>query len=201
MTRDLSRFLLCAGLLTLGPGCGAPRPVDPPPETVRASQNEVILKEILAEGRDGDWLVVRGYHKGDKFVMKATRTPISHAAVLDAGRREVVESLADGVQVTPLEEFVNNCHHVLLVRPMWSDEDPAAGVRALEVARSHIGQKYDYLGTVGIDNKKRFYCSELVFLSYEEFFGEKQDTPRFIEPDQLYLWGTILYDSRPRNEW
>ncbi len=200
---EVRRISLCAALsaVALWGGCGAPKPVEPPPESVRTVQNRAILSAVTAKGRDGDWLVVRGYHKGDKFVMKATRTPISHAVVLDAGKREVVEALADGVQVTPLEKFIDNCHHVLLLRPMWSERDPAAGRRALEVARGHVGQKYDFLGTVGINNEKRFYCSELVFQSYAEFFGEKQDIPDFIEPDQLYLWGTILYDSRPRNEW
>ena len=197
------RFLLIANVwIVLGLfGCGAPRPVVPPSESVRAAQNEVIISAVLEKARDGDWLVVRGYHKGDKIVMRATRTPISHAAVLDVGNREVVESLADGVQVTALEKFIDNCHHVLLLRPIWSERDPDAGAKALQVARGYVGRKYDYLGTIGINSKKRFYCSELAFQSYAEFFGEKEDTPRFIEPDQLYLWATILYDSRPRNEW
>jgi hypothetical protein len=181
--------------------CGAPKPVDPPPREIRDRQNDVMLSAILQAGRDGDWLVARGYHHGDKFVMTVARTPISHAAVLDVTEQQVVESLADGVQITSLMEFIDKSHRVMLLRPIWSEKNPDAGPRALASAKEYVGRKYDFLGTVGIDSKKRFYCSELAFQSYRDFFEAKQDIPKFIEPDQLHLWGTILYDSRPRNEW
>jgi uncharacterized protein YycO len=193
------RSLLTASILLIA--CGAPRPVDPPPRDIRDQQNKAIQLAILESAKDGDWLTARGYHHGDKFVMTVTRTPISHAAVLDLAHQQVVESLADGVQITSLKDFIDKSHRVMLIRPIWSEKDPDAGPRALAAARGYVGRKYDYLGTIGIDNKKRFYCSELVFQSYAEFFDDHQDIPRFIEPDQLYLWGTILYDSRPRNEW
>jgi hypothetical protein len=189
----------CAAVLSIA--CGAPHSVDRPPDALNAAQSEKMLAVILEKGRDGDWLVARGYHTGDKIVTTATRTPISHAAMLDMGRQEVVESQAMGVHLTALRKFIDNSHRIILVRPIWSDRIPGSNARALEAARGYVGSKYDYWGALGIDNKKKFYCSELALQSYREFFDDKEEIPTVIEPDQLYLWGTVLYDSRPRNEW
>ena len=48
-------------------------------------------KQLLRElGRDGDWLVIRGYHASDNLVSSLTNLPFSHAAVLDTDRDEVI---------------------------------------------------------------------------------------------------------------
>lgn len=181
-------------------GCGAPAAVVKPPAAARVDQNAHILAEILSLAQDGDWLVVRGYHTGDKIVMAATRTPISHAAVVDVSNQQVIESEAKGVHLTSLPTFVDKCHRIILIRPIWAERHPGAGTEALALARQYVGQKYDYFGTIGLNHPDKFYCSELALQIYRDYFSDKDDIPRVIEPGQMYLWGRILYDSRPRDE-
>ncbi len=101
------------------------------------------------------------------------------------------------MQKRGLEEFVDNAHRVLLIRPKWWTE--ATGLEAVAQARGALGRKYDFLGTVGLPSKKRFYCSELATWAYTEHHGENEHLPKIIEPGQLYLWGEILFDSGSRD--
>lgn len=70
----------------------------------------------------------------------------------------------------------------------------------MQKARGLVGRKYDFLGTLGIDDKSRYYCSELTIYAYGDFHHKQQKIPRVVEPGQLYLWGQVVYDSRPRDE-
>ena len=114
------------------------------------------LQEIRRAGRNGDWLVIRGYHVTDNMVSAVTGTPWSHAAVLDLDNDRVIEAEAPGVHFTPLAAFVAKSHRLLLVRPLWSNEKTAP--EALARARSSVGKGYDFLGLTGVDVPERFYC-------------------------------------------
>ncbi len=187
-----------AALLLALTGCGGPPlHVEPPPATVRGPQTEAWLTQIRASALPGDWLVIRGYKAADDLVVAATNIPLSHAAVIDVRADEVIESIAEGVRVTPLRDFVDHAHRVLLVRPKWSQ-----GVRplkALERARAAVGKGYDFSGLVGLSAKDRYYCSELAMYAWQPFMGPNEHVPRVIEPGQMYLWGRVLYDSGSRN--
>jgi len=171
--------------------------VSPPDEPLRSLQTELFVTRIVDEGRDGDWLVTRGYKAGDAFVAGATTMPLSHAALLDHTRWEVVEAESDGVHRTDLWTFVHNTHRLILIRPIWSTEK--RGSRAVSKARSLLGSGYDLSGIFGINCPGRFYCSELVVHVYEDYQRDTDRLPHVIEPGQLYLWGDVLYDTRPRD--
>ena len=168
----------------------------PPKDPTRTRQTREIVAKIEELGRDGDWLVTRGYNISDDLVAAATNTPISHVGLFDGERRSVIEAEAKGVHLSPLFAFVHKSHRVLLIRPVWSEGD--AGRRALKNARKLIGRGYDFLGTVGIDDPARYYCSELVIHVYREFHRQDEDIPLIIEPGELDSWGGVLYDSGPR---
>lgn len=119
--------------------------------------------------------MIRGYHATDHLVSAATNTPLSHAAILDKEKGQVIEAGASGVHVTALADFVHKSHRLLVVHPMWSDDKSAPA--AVEKARSLVGEKYDFLGTVGINNKSRYYCTELTVYAYSQSHGPRQKIP------------------------
>lgn len=172
--------------------------VRPPPESVRVKQNQVILMAINKVARHGDWLVTRGYKNSDHFVAAITNTPLSHAAIIDKENNQVIEADAHGVYATNLIDFINKSHRVILIRPIWSNNKTMHA--AVNKSRSLIGKKYDFLGTIGLNDPEKYYCSELTVYAYSDFHRPYDKLPRVIEPGQLYLWGQVLYDSRPRHE-
>jgi hypothetical protein len=189
---------LSAALLALAlAGCAATRMVETSPAPqARAATDEETLVRVRALGRDGDWLVIRGYHLSDHFVATVTNSPFSHAAVLDLERDRVIEAESQGIHVTPLAEFVAKSHRLLLIRPMWSSA--ASALAALAKARALVGRPYDFLGLIGVDVPDAYYCSELTLEVYRAFIGREDVVPRPIEPGKLHYWGRVLYDSGPR---
>jgi len=165
----------------------------PPEAGARGTRDAQTLAQLRALGRDGDWLVIRGYHLSDNMVASLTNKPFSHAAVLDLAHDRVVEAEARGVHFTPLAEFVSKSHRVMLVRPSWSDEVTSRG--AVEKARTVVGRPYDFLGLIGLDVPERFYCSGWAVEVYRPHIREHDQLPRPVEPGQLHYWGRILYDS------
>lgn len=178
-------------------GCAATRAVEisPSPE-VRAAGDAEAVARIRDLGRDGDWLVIRGYHLSDHFVATVTNNPFSHAAVLDVERDRVIEAESKGIHFTPLAEFVAKSHRLMLIRPVWSSA--ASGPAALAKARSLVGRQYDFLGLIGVDVPDRYYCSELTLEVYRPYIRAEDVVPRPIEPGKLHYWGRVLYDSGAR---
>jgi hypothetical protein len=185
------------GLCLILAACGPSAAIKRPDSQTRSVQTSAMHENISGLGRNGDWLVVRGYKVADELVVSVTNTPISHAAILDLDHDRVIESNAKGVHANPLRDFLDKVHRVILIRPVWAEG--GAGETAVSRARKLIGKKYDFTGLVGVDNPERYYCSELAIRIYKEFQTKEHQVPLIIEPGHLYLWGTILYDSRPRH--
>ena len=185
--------LLAAALGFVAATCSAQVVVTPPPGEAKAVRDADMLAQVRRLGRDGDWLVIRGYHLTDHMVSLATSTPWSHAAVLDMERDQVIEAEAIGVHTTPLAGFVAKSHRLLLMRPNWSGGKASA--EALLKARGFVGKRYDFLGLIGVDVPERFYCSELAVAVYQPHIPAGILIPRPVAPAQLHFWGRILYDS------
>ena len=191
------RFALAGLGLLLATGCPPPASVTPPDRPIRDAQTDAMLAKVQELGADGDWLVTRGYKGSDQLVASATMIPLSHAAILDLSHGDVIEAEAKGIHVTNLRKFIHKSHRVILIRPIWA-ANAGAGKRAVEIARKLVGMPYDFLGTVGLDHPHAYYCSELAVHVYKDHVTKADELPRVMEPGQMYLWGTILYDSRPR---
>jgi Permuted papain-like amidase enzyme, YaeF/YiiX, C92 family len=183
--------LLSTTLLLMGVACS--RAVVVHPLSNREVREQFTLEQVRALGRDGDWLVIRGYHGTDNFVSWVTNAPFSHAAVLDLELNQVIEAEASGVHTTPLPDFIKKAQRLMLVRPMWSDEETSK--RAVIKARSLVGKGYDLPGFVGINIKDRYYCSELAIAVYEPRVRKSDHVPPVIPPFQLHYWGTVIWDS------
>ncbi len=185
----LAGLLLCA----LAAGCATRAVEERPGDEARVPRDQATLSALRTLGRDGDWLVIRGYHATDNLVASLTNKPFSHAAVLDLARDQVIEAEAQGVHASTLPEFVAKSHRLLLIRPVWSDATTSQA--ALQKARSLVGRQYDFLGLIGFSVPDTYYCSELTLEIYRPWVRRDDVVPRPVEPGQLHYWGRILYDS------
>jgi protein tyrosine phosphatase (PTP) superfamily phosphohydrolase (DUF442 family) len=172
-------------------------PVRKPEGPIAEAQTDAWVKTVREKADNGDWLVVRGTHVGDQTVAALTRATLSHAVVLDKQKEEVIEAVASGVRVTPLRTLLAQAHRLQIIRPPgWT---PAAGEAAVARARSHIGQKYDWLGLVAAQDDKRFYCTELAVDGYRgREAGWKLGS--IIFPADMATIGTVAFDSGPRDQ-
>lgn len=175
--------------------CYRPPVVVTPPKD-REAREALALEAVRRAGQPGDWLVIRGYHSTDDLVSFLTDAPFSHAAVLDTEKDQVIEAEGVGLHTTPLPDFVKHAQRIFLVRPMWAT-DADRQKAAVEKARSLVGRKYDYSGLVGLNNPERYYCSELAVAVYRPWARPADRVPRVIPPEQLYIWGTVVWDSGP----
>lgn len=191
------RTLIAWACLLLGVSCAVPLTVTPPDDATRERQSREMVESIRSAAMPGDWLVSRGYKKSDDVVAAATNMPLSHAAVYDKENDAVIEAEQKGVHLSSLADFVHKSHRVVVIRPIWSNEQSC--LKAVEEARSLVGEEYDLLGTIGFDNPEKYYCSELTVHVYRSFFRPNEQLPKVIEPGHLYLWGRVLYDSHPRD--
>lgn len=154
------------------------------------------LAQVRKRGGDGMWLVTRGYHTGDDLVAVATNSPLSHTSVLDAHNMRVVEAIGEGVVVTELPQFLRETHRMLLIKPDgWT---PRTGAKALEMAYTKVGDKYDFLGAVGLPNDKLWYCSELAAWSMGMPTGNF-GAHNVLHPKDMHRYGEVLFDTGQRD--
>jgi uncharacterized protein YycO len=149
-------------------------------------------EEIARHGHDGDWLVIRGYNSSDYLVAAATNAELSHVGILDADNAEVVEAVSPVVRSVSLQGFLEGADRVLLIRP--NEGDAGSGAQALQRARSMIGKPYDFLGTVGLPEREKFYCSELAAWSAGREV-DRDGLENVVHPDSMPNYGIVLFDS------
>jgi uncharacterized protein YycO len=173
-------------------GCTGFRPVIRQSGHAAERQTRTWCEEITRHGHDGDWLVIRGYNSSDHLVAVATNAELSHVGVLDANTAEVVEAVAPLVRKVSLQRFLEGADRVVLVTP--NGADGGAGAQALERARSMIGRPYDFLGTVGVPVRDKFYCSELAWWSTGREV-DRDGLENVLHPEVMPQFGTVLFDS------
>ena len=166
------------------------------PVGLEASRVTDAWMEAVAEHAEpGYWLVVRGTHIGDQVVAAASAATLTHAALVDTERSEVIEAVGKGVLRTPLRELVAQSHRLLIIRPEGYEE--SAGRAAIERARSRVGHAYDWLGTVGMQSDRRFYCTELAVWAWR--MREHRSLPNgVIHPEHMERYGEVVFDSGTR---
>jgi hypothetical protein len=193
MLEAVRSLTLCSLTALLLSACATPAVVTTPAADLKAVHDALVLDEVRRLGRNGDWLVIRGYHATDHMVSVATNTPWSHAAVLDKDADQVIEAEGKGVHTTPLSAFITKSHRLLLVRPSWATDKSSS--EAVLNARRSVGKGYDFLGLTGLNIPDRYYCSELAVAVYRSHIPSGTHVPRPVTPAQLHYWGRILFDS------
>lgn len=188
-------MLWAIALASMLVGCPGLRPVVRKSGTNAESETRAWHNQILRLGQNGDWLVIRGYNSSDHLVALAANAELSHAGVLDIDHASVIEAVAPVVRCVTLESFLSGADRVVLIRP--PESTPASGRDAVRRARSRLGSAYDFLGTVGLPDPDRFYCSELAVWST----GRDVDVDgpeHIVKPVEMLEMGTILFDTKNR---
>lgn len=197
MGLNIIKYTLISLCLLLFAGCVADPIVKRSDPEIHRNQTQHIYTDATTHLQHGDWVVTRGYHATDNLVANATGIPLSHVGVYDHEQGIVIEAEGKGVHTTELFDFIDKSHRVIVIRPRWST--PERSTIAVDKARDLVGKDYDFLGTIGFNNPHRYYCSELAVEIYKDWRDESERIPLVIKPGELYLWGDMLYDSKPRN--
>ena len=169
-----------------------------PDADTRKIQNVEISKNIRGNLKNGDWLVIRGYHIADYIVAGATFADLSHVAIYDGENDQMIEAEGIGIHSTTFDDYIDKSHRIVIIRPKWATEETSK--KAVEKARGYIGKKYDFLGTIGINDRERLYCSELVVYVYQPWFEGNEDIPTVIEPSKMHKLGKVIYDTGNRKQ-
>lgn len=196
MFRSLQSFAVVLTTLWFASACSRSWLVARPEEQrLDEAYAHLFTREAAHTVRDGDIVLRRGYAVLSDVITLVTGGPdVSHAGIFDATTGTVIEAVDSGVTERALTDFVSGSHRVVIIRPPLSESERRA---AVERARAEIGTGFDFSGFVGIDDPKRFYCSELVAWAYhaEELGLEMRG---LVAPGDLVALGTAVYDSGER---
>lgn len=145
----------------------------------------------------GTVLLTKTYGELTNFLIPGA---LKHGAIYD-GEGNVIEAVGAGVVHTDLIDFVMSKDELVVVRPLFCENDAMA--RAVQWAKGQIGQRYDY---AFMSNNDAFYCFELTFAAYQEALGgqspwtlrETWGEPTVVADDFLKAskkW-VVVFDSR-----
>ena len=160
--------------------------------------SEMWATEIRTTARDGDWLLSRSYYAvGDAIAVVTRGEDLSHAAIYDAKRDIVVESIGSGVREVSLVAFLKRNHYVIVVRP--ANMTAADQAFALARAKTKIGLPFDMRGMFGFDNPDAWYCSELVYWA-SQTAARSGTSETVVTPSDLMKYGEVIYWSGKRDD-
>lgn len=129
--------------------------------------------------RHGDMLLRQGYGMFSEVIVEAQNTdfPISHCAMLvnDQGQWKVIHALSssvaelDGVQMQPLQRFLNECvPNSLVVTRFKSTPDSIA--RLVDRVKGYAIRKMPFDHQFDNTDTSAFYCTELFRHCFEQEF-------------------------------
>ena len=125
-------------------------------------------------------------------ITKITQGIFNHAFLVGKNGT-VIEAEGDGVKVNSFQKYVSNDDGVIIFRYTLLTENLKKEI--LSFAYAQVGRKYDYVGLLAFilpflsQDKDKFFCSELVFKSYEKIgvrMSTKADTSRISPADLFY---------------
>jgi len=83
------------------------------------------------------------------------------------GKRQIIEALRSGVQLSRLEEFLN-VDDLLVLRPVFNEATVEEDTKeALLMAFRQVGKKYDF--NFDVNTTDKIVCSELAYISFPAF--------------------------------
>jgi len=126
-----------------------------PPKT-KAKQIREVLKLNL---NPGDVLARKYDYFLDSYLLPGN--PYTHSA-LYIGDNKIVESVAEGVVLTDIIDFIVNTDAFIILRPEYNHTQNE--YKATQFALSQLGKEYDCL----FSDKDKWYCHEIVARSLME---------------------------------
>jgi len=87
-----------------------------------------------------------------------------HAAMV-VNKDHVIEATGKGVHVTSFEDLLSHCDDICILEPTFAS--PAMMDKAVDYAMAQLGKPYDFEFDYQLEGGQAFYCSELVWSSYD----------------------------------
>lgn len=194
---------LIAALAFVGLACSSKTPSflvarEPDPLLDRMI-TQLWADDIRERAQDGDWLLSRSYYFVADFLGTVVPgVPLSHAAVYDAERGSIVETVEVGTRELSLEEFLQRNHYAFLVRPKELTQTARrAGLYHARGLSAGPGGAFDIVGMLGFDVTDEFYCSEIAYWSAG--YGKRRSDHWIITPAGLLQRADLIYATGPRN--
>ena len=120
-----------------------------------------------------------------------------HAAfVLDDS--SVIEAIGTGVQVTALSDFILTCDYYAVLKPNFADQQRRE--RAVGFAAPLEGLPYDGEFCFTLSNNTEFFCSEIIWWSYEKTYDGPGEFSPFT-PKKILGKYTILPQDFANAYW
>lgn len=133
---------------------------------------EMFIVESWRRGKPGDVFVTRTNWEASNLL--TPKDFWKHAAICRGEHRKfVIEAVGKGVQATGFLEFLMGKDYAMLLRPKFADAEQAA--KAAVKAMSLVGQPYDFQF---MPANRAWYCSEVVWWSYDAALEKSPFTPR-----------------------
>jgi protein tyrosine phosphatase (PTP) superfamily phosphohydrolase (DUF442 family) len=107
----------------------------------------------------------------------------------------VIEAVGRGVVVTRLRELVAQSVRMQIIRPRGYT--PESGRAAVARARTRVGSGYDWLGTIGLQSDRSYYCTELCADAYDARTAGWMPAG-VLHPEQMHEYGEVLFDTGMR---
>ena len=96
-------------------------------------------------------------------------------AQMCVGGQEIVEATTHGIEKKSIIDGLKEKDDYIVLEPMFADEEDEK--KASVLARTLVGKDYDY--TFSTSNES-YYCSEVIWYSYEGAMGENPFKPKTI---------------------
>lgn len=132
-----------------------------------------IYHEIKKSIQPGDILIRRINNKLNNFLFPTfyTHTAMYIGDSEKYGKERIVHAVTPKVQLTDLISYLNTASVIAIIRP---NINPEKKNKAVSNAINLLGNKFDYNFEFNSPDKskRRYYCSELVFMSYKDYLEE-----------------------------
>lgn len=156
--------------------------------------------EVKAILRPGDAIVVQKSGELSNLFIPGFWGHVSMFCGFEGDMAYVIEAVGKGVVVTDLIDAIMSRDAVVVSRPRFAT--PEQSLAAAAWAKEQLGKEYDLFFNPKND---AFYCSELIWLAYQNTMGETPFTLRqtlgvnTVTPEDIVNATTkweIVYDSR-----
>jgi uncharacterized protein YycO len=128
----------------------------------RLEPGTILLSRIRGEASN---LLIPGF-----WTHAAIYTPTKNVKMSE----QVTEACGVGVREEDLVTWMTTKDYVCALEPKFVDVNkPGIMIRAAEIAVEQLGKPYDYQLDFSLSNNNAFYCSELVWWSYDKACKER----------------------------
>lgn len=164
-----------------------------------------LPEDVYGQLADGDCILRKGNGPLSYHLMNTTKEEYSHCGVVvdDGGEWKVIHTLGgsanedevDGVQLTPIDEFVQFAADSMLYicRPIFVD---SAGPQIAERAWFYLQEEVPFDHGFSMFSTEEFYCSELLYYIFKDVYGKNIFDIQKKHKSYLLMFSTFFHEDK-----